>query len=123
MFLSEYILAKGAAGEARADLKLAVDAARKTISGSVTITQPVSPPLDVTVDINGWFVPLKHEIVAFVNTAPAPVVGRPEFRVILTMPRWGADGEGAFTFNAGSTMVDSGPVPAKHAEIPATVNA
>lgn len=123
MFLAEYILAKGAAGEARADLKMAVDAPRKTIAGTVTLTQPVSPPLDITTEIHGKFVQLKHEVVVVVDTYVPGLLGRPDFHAILTFPRWGVEGEGAFWFNVGSTTYDSGAVPAKPVEVPATVTA
>ncbi len=123
MFLAEYILAKGMPGEARVHLKLAVDAPRKSVVGTGTITQPISPPLDITIDIHGKFVQLKHEVVVFVNSNEPTLLGRPDFHAILAMPRWGAEGEGAFGFTIGSTAYDSGPVPAKPIEVPATVNA
>ncbi len=125
LFLSEYVLDKGVPGGARADLHMAVDPrpGRNIISGAVTITQPVSPPLNITINIQGWFVTLKHEVVVFVKNTIDGLVGQPEFHAILTMPRWGAPGEGEFWFHIGSTAYDSGPVPAKPVEVAAMANA
>src|SRR3954467_286770 len=90
LFSVAYEIGTGQPGAPRIVAQLAVNTPAKTVSGEVTITQAVNPPVDFHVQVKGDFtymtvMPDNTHILVVLSQVPTPVLNTPaaELRIVL----------------------------------------